>query len=146
MKSMNVYLNFDGETREAMTFYAKCLDAEAIIQSFSEAGMPGPPGSETRTIHAMVTKGSAVLMASDTMPGMTFSKGNNFWINIDCETEAEQDKLFNAFGEGGNVLMELDKQFWGARFGMLTDKFGVGWMFNYELPRTRERDPGEPAE
>ncbi|HEX2723023.1 MAG TPA: VOC family protein [Gemmatimonadaceae bacterium] len=135
MKGTNTYLNFDGETREAMTFYAKCLDAQLDIQSFKDAGMSGPPGTEDRIIHARLAKGSAVLMASDTMPGMSFTKGNNFWINIDCDDPAEQDRLFAAFGEGGKVLMELQDQFWGARFGMLTDKYGVGWMFNCEIPR-----------
>ncbi len=71
------------------------------------------------------------------MPGMPFTKGNNLWINIDCDDNAEQDKLFNAFGEGGQVLMELADQFWGARFGMLTYKYGVGWMFNCEIPKQR---------
>jgi len=136
MKGINTYLNFDGETRDAMTFYAKCLDAEISIQSFRDAKMSGPPGAEDRIIHARVSKGSAVLMASDTMPGMVFDKGNNFWINIDCDDPAEQDRLFKALGEGGNVVMELADQFWGARFGMLTDKFGIGWMFNCELSKS----------
>ena len=135
MRDVNTYLNFDGETREAMTFYAKCLDAKLDIQSFADTGSPAPPGSEDRTIHARLAKGPAVIMASDTMPGMDFRKGNNFWINIECDDNAEQDRLFKALGEGGKVLMELENQFWGARFGMLTDKFGVGWMFNCEIPK-----------
>ncbi len=135
MKGTNTYLNFDGETRDAMTFYAKCLDAQLEIQSFDDMKMPGPPGTGDRIIHARLSKGSAVIMASDTMPGMQFTKGNNFWINIDCDDNAEQDKLFKAFSEGGQVRMELADQFWGARFGMLTDKFGVGWMFNCEIPK-----------
>jgi len=70
--------------------------------------------------------------AFSTQPGQPFVKGNNFWINIDCDDNAEQDRLFKGLSEGGKVLMELADQFWGARFGMLTDKFGTNWMFNCE--------------
>ena len=135
MRAVNPYLNFDGETREAMTFYAKCLDSELDIQSFKDAGMPGPPGSEDRIIHARLHKGSVVIMASDTMPGMDFTKGNNYWINIECDDNDEQDRVFKALGEGGTVLMELENQFWGSRFGMLKDKFGMGWMLNCAIPK-----------
>jgi len=135
MKSIHPYLNFDGETRDAMTFYAKCLDAELVIQSFRDSGMESPPGGEDRTIHAMITKGNVVIMASDTMPGERLVKGNNVWINIDCTDTAEQDKLFAALGEGGTVVMPLADQFWGARFGMLNDRFGLGWMFNCNIQK-----------
>lgn len=135
MKSISPYLNFDGEARDAMTFYSKCLDAELVIQSFKDSGMETPPGSEDRTIHAMISKGNVVIMASDTMPGMPFVKGNNVWLSIDCEDNDEQDRLFAALGEGGTVLMPLADAFWGARFGMLTDRFGLGWMFNCNIKK-----------
>jgi PhnB protein len=135
MKAFQPYLNFDGTTRDAMTFYQKCIDGELFIQTFGDVKAPGPPGTENRVIHARLTKGSAVLMASDTMPGMPFTQGNNIWVNIDCESIPEIEKLFVAFGSGGKVVMPLADQFWGARFGMLTDKFGINWMFNCELPK-----------
>src|SRR5688572_10845980 len=69
MKEMITYLNFDGNTREAMRFYARCLGAELSLMPFSEAKVEAPPGTENRTIHAKLKKGSCVLMASDTMPG-----------------------------------------------------------------------------
>ena len=145
MKAFNPYLNFDGNTREAMTFYNACVDGELVIQMFGDVKAPGPPGSENRVMHARISKGSAILMASDTFSGMpdstgaiapsNFKPGNNVWISIECETVAEIEKLFAAWGEGGKVVMPLQDQFWGARFGMLTDKFGVNWMFNCELPK-----------
>jgi PhnB protein len=73
-------------------------------------------------------------MASDNMPGMPFTLGNNFSISIDCDTAEEIDKLFNALGENGKVTMPLQKTFWAARFGMLTDQFGINWMFNLNEP------------
>ena len=135
MKSFVPYLNFDGNTREAMEFYKSCTGGTLEIQSFAEAKIPGPPGSENRTLHARLESGSAVLMASDTMPGMQFTPGNNVHINVDCEDVPQIERLFAAFSDGASVTMPLQNQFWGARFGMLVDKFGVHWMFNCELPK-----------
>lgn len=134
MKGLTPYLNFDGNTREAMTFYADCLGAKLDIQTFKDVGMSDPPESADRVIHARVSKGSTVLMASDPPVGMAVTQGDNVWINIDCEDVDEIERLFKAFGDGAKVIMELQDTFWGARFGMLRDKFGIGWMFNCELP------------
>jgi PhnB protein len=136
MKAINPYLNFDGQTRDAMTFYARCLDADLYLQSFKEAGME-MPGAEDRVLHARLSKGgpSTILMASDSRPGMAVETGNYAWLSIDCDDENEQDRIFNALSEDGSVVMPLDRQFWGARFGMLRDKFGIGWMLNCELPK-----------
>jgi PhnB protein len=135
MKAFQPYLNFDGNTREAMTFYQKSLGGDLQIQSFADAHVPGPPGSENRVMHARLARGNAVLMASDTMPGHPFSQGTNIHVNVDCESVDEIEKAFKAMSQGGNVVMPLADQFWGARFGMLVDKFGVHWMFNCELPK-----------
>jgi PhnB protein len=148
MKAFQPYLNFPGNTREAMTFYQKCIDGELFIQTAGEVQMPPEQVDAMKkndqpmtrpdpdfVIHARLTKGSAILMASDAMPGAPFIKGNNVWVNIDCDTVPEIEKLFSAFSEGGSVIMPLADQFWGARFGMLTDKFGINWMFNCELPK-----------
>lgn len=135
MRGIQTYLTFDGSTREAMTFYQKCLGAELSIRSFRETGVETPKGAEDRIVHARLQKGTAVLMASDTLPGMPFKQGANFSINIDCESIPEIEKLFEAFSEGSQVTMPLQDTFWGARFGMITDRFGVSWMFNHELPK-----------
>jgi PhnB protein len=138
MKGTNSYLIFDGNCREAMTFYQKCLGAEMQIMTFGET--PGcddgnlPKEAKDRIMHACLTKGPAVLMASDNMPGMPFQQGNNFSINISCETLLEIEKTFAAFSENGKVTMPLQETFWAERFGMLTDQFGVNWMFNLEQP------------
>jgi len=137
MKEVVTYLNFDGNCREAMTFYAKCLGGDLTLTPLSE--MPGnhPPEAKDRIMHARVNKGStAVLMASDAMPGMPFQQGAGFSISIMCESAHEIDSLFAALSEGGKVGMPLADQFWGARFGMLTDKFGIHWMLNFEHPKS----------
>ena len=135
VKSFQPYLNFDGNTREAMEFYHKCLGGNLSIQTFGDVRAPGPPGSENRVMHARLDRGNAVLMASDTMPGMQFNAGNNVHVNVDCESVEEIERIFKAMSEGGNVVMPLADQFWGAKFGMLVDKFGMHWMFNCELPK-----------
>jgi PhnB protein len=134
MKDFTTYLIFDGNCRDAMTFYKKCLDAELDIIPFSQAPTPMPPDTGDRTMHARLSKGKGTIMASDNMPGMPFTSGNNFSISIDCDTAEEIDKLFNAFGQNGKVTMPLQKTFWAARFGMLTDQFGINWMFNLNEP------------
>ena len=76
-------------------------------------------------------------MASDSLSGTAFNfyRGNNFAISLDCNTIAEQQRFFDALGAGGTVTMALQDTFWGARFGMITDKFGIAWMFNYDKPK-----------
>jgi PhnB protein len=127
MKEIITYLTFDGNCRDAMTFYAKCLQAELHIMPFSE--------TNNRVMHARLTKGTGVLMASDTMAGMPFTQGDNFSISIGCESVAEQDALFGALSAGGKITMPLQDTFWNARFGMLADQFGINWMFNFDKPK-----------
>ena len=136
MRQINAYLNFDGNCRDAMSFYAQCFGANLDVMPFSE--MPGtrPEGTEHRVMHAAISKGGSVLlMASDTAPG-DFTQGNNFWLNVQCDTTDELERLFTVLGEGGAVKMPLHDAFWGSRFGMLTDRYGVNWMFNCELKQS----------
>src|SRR5579871_3686452 len=139
MKEVTTYLTFDGNCRQAMEFYKKCLGAELYIMSFGE--VPGNLPKEAREapdriMHARLTKGSMALMASDTVPGMNFQQGNNFSISIQCDSLEEIEGLFAAFGEKGKITMPLDQPFWALRFGMLEDQFGVNWMFNLDKPAT----------
>jgi PhnB protein len=136
MKEVTTYLNFEGNCREAMTFYKKCLDAELFIMPFSETPCDVPKEAKERIAHARLTKGTTpILMASDTPPGMPLQKGNDFYISINCESQSETEKLFAALGEKGKVTMPLQDMFWGAYWGTLTDQFGIQWMFNFERPK-----------
>jgi PhnB protein len=136
MKEITTYLIFDGNCREAMTFYGNCLGAQLDLMPFSD-GQCGeiPQEAKDRIMHARLSKGTAVLMASDTMPGMPFQQGNNFSVSINCESQQEIEKLFTGLGEKGKITMPLQQTFWAARFGMLTDQFGINWMFNFEQPQ-----------
>lgn len=137
MKSVNTYLMFNGNCRAAVTFYAKALGVEAEIMTFADVPGQGSEADKDRIMHASLPKGSKTpfLMASDTMPNQPHTSGNNFSITINCESKEEIERLFKNMSEGGQVTMGLQDTFWGAHFGMLTDKFGVNWMFNYELPK-----------
>lgn len=138
MKEINSYLTFNGNCREAMEFYKKCLGGELQLIPFSE--MPGDLPKEAKEakdgiMHARLAKGAVALMASDTMPGHAFQQGNNFSIAIQCESPQEVDTLFTALGEKGKATMPPQETFWAARFGMLTDQFGIQWMLNFEQPK-----------
>lgn len=139
MKHAAVYLNFDGDCRDAMTFYHQSLGGELHTMPF-----PGPDGTPStdpaaRLMHANLTKaGVPLVLASDTPVGgpMKFTPGNNFSVMLECDSIAEIDSSFAALSQGGEVRMPLGDQFWGARFGMLVDKFGIQWMFNFTHPKS----------
>ena len=62
--------------------------------------------------------------------GFTLTPGNNVFINLEPDTRAETESLFEALSNGGKIEMPLQEMFWGGYFGSLTDRFGVRWMFN----------------
>ena len=136
MKEFVTYLNFDGNCREAMEFYKRCFGAELYLLPFSDAPADlgwVPTEAKDRIMHATLSKeSSTLLMASDTMPGMQFQPGNNFSVMIQCESLQEIERLFAALGEKGKVTMALEQTFWAARFGTLTDQFGISWIIQLE--------------
>lgn len=129
------YLHFDGNAREAMTCYAQWLGGNLSVSTFGDSPMPVPPEGRDRVIHARITQGDNILlMASDYPPGMPYPGAHGFAVSIACDAPADVDRLCAIFREGGTVSMEPQDTFWNARFAMLTDRFGVSWMFNYEKP------------
>lgn len=137
MKDVNVYLVFDGNAREAFDFYKQCFGGELFAMKFSEAPVPmekHAPGAGDRMMHIALRNGNSVLMASDTMPGMPFTAGNNFNVCIVCDSNDEVDRYFAAISKGGKVHMPPQETFWAHRFAGCQDKFGVNWMFNHEKP------------
>ena len=127
------YLFFDGRCEEAIEFYRKALGAEVdMLMRFkdsSEPSQPGmhPPGSENKVMHASFRVGETQIRASDgRCTGKPDFKG--FALSLTVETEAEADKAFKALADGGKIEMPLARTFFSARFGMVTDRFGVLWM------------------
>jgi PhnB protein len=137
MKNMNPYLIFNGQCKDAMKFYEKCLGGVLYMSSYSD--MPDekdcadlPQEYKGWIMHARLTIKSLILMASDTRPGMPVSQGDNFFISLDCESIEEAERLFNVLRERGKVDMPLQETFFAVRFAMLTDQFGIKWMLNLE--------------
>lgn len=129
------YLFFNGRCEEAIEFYRKALGAEVeVMMRFKDSPEPCdpnmvPPGTENNIMHATLRIGKTSLMASD---GCAAEKPNfqGFSLSIAVPSEAEADRVFAALAQGGQVRMPLTKTFWSPRFGMLEDRFGVGWMIN----------------
>jgi PhnB protein len=135
MKTVTAYISFDGNCRQAMSFYQQCLRTELQLNPYPDA--KGQPSSDpaAKIMHSqLVREGSPILMAADSCDG-SLQPGNNFSVSIDCDSLDEADRLFAAFSQGGDVRMPLTDAPWGARFGMLTDQFGIQWMFNCNLPQ-----------
>jgi PhnB protein len=127
------YLFFDGRCEEAIAFYRKALGADVeMLLRFKDSPDPPPPGmippgSENKVMHASLRVDSSTLMASDgRCSGQPAFHG--FSLSLTVPSEAEADRVFGALADGGSVQMPLGRTFWSPRFGMLTDRFGVGWM------------------
>jgi PhnB protein len=127
------YLFFDGRTDEALAFYKKALGAQiGMLMRFKESPDPtneGPMGKvdPEKVMHSEFKIGDTSIMASDgNCQGKPKFEG--FSLTLNAKTEAEADKLFNALADGGEVRMPLTKTFFSPKFGMVADKFGVGWM------------------
>lgn len=138
MATINPYLNFPGNTEEAFNFYKSVFGGEfTFLQRFKETPEAGnvPANEQDKIMHIALPIGEGnTLMATDALEsmGQRLTAGNNFSIAIQAESEEEADKLFNRLSAGGQVTMPLEKVFWGAYFGMCTDKFGIQWMVNYD--------------
>lgn len=129
------YLFFNGNCEQAIEFYRKALGAEVeMMIRHKESPEPPPPGMlapgyENKIMHASFRIGQTTLMASDGC-GTEQTSFQGFSLSLSVSSEAEADRCFNALASGGKITMPLMKTFWSPRFGMLTDRFGVGWMIN----------------
>jgi PhnB protein len=127
------YLFFDGRCEEAIEFYRQALGAEVtMLMRFKDSPEPPqagmtPPGSDEKVMHASLRIGDATVMASD---GRCLGQPNfqGFALSITASDDAQAERLFAALGEGGQVQMPMSKTFFSSRFGMVADRFGVGWM------------------
>lgn len=132
------YLFFEGRCDEALEFYRKTLDAQVdMLMRYKDCPEPPQEGEgcaggkmdPEKVMHASLRIGNTALMASD---GRCSGQPNfqGFTLAINAKDEAEADRVFAALSEGGKVEMPLTKTFWSPKFGMLEDKFGMGWMIS----------------
>jgi len=139
MAIINPYLNFDGNTEEAFNFYKSVFGGEfTILQRFKDTDEGHIPSSDQEKImHISLPIGKEnMLMGTDIAPARNsdLCKGNNFHLSIRAESEEEGMQLFEALSEGGKITMPLYETTWGAMFGMVTDRFGIQWMINFDDP------------
>ncbi len=132
MSTVSTYLFFSGSCEEALNFYIKALAAKVeMVMRFNESPEPVPEGMlqsgfESKIMHASFSVGQTRVLASDGCDDK--SKFDGFRLVLNVDTEAEAHQAFNALAEGGSVQMPLCKTFWSPCYGMVTDKFNVGWM------------------
>jgi PhnB protein len=134
MTQINAYLNFNGNCREAMGFYQECLGGELNLQAVEGTPMESqcPAALKHHILHSSLTKNGLLLMGSDMTGPEGYIKGNTMSLSLNCSSEEEINTFFTNLSAGGQVIHPLVEQFWGAIFGVLTDKYGVRWMFNYD--------------
>ena len=137
------YLNFLGNTEEAMSFYKSIFGGEFItFQRFSD--VPGaadnlPENEKNKIMHsALKINNNITLMATDMLEsaGHQLISGNQISLSLNAESKEEADKIFNGLSIGGKIEMPIQDTFWGAYFGIWEDKFGVKWMINYDYPKS----------
>ncbi|TND09011.1 MAG: PhnB protein [Bacteroidetes bacterium] len=131
---IHAYLVFNGNCREAMTFYKKCLGGELAFQTVGESPLSSrmPGKMKDCILHATLKKGPLVLMASDMAGENGLTKGNAVSLMLACGSEKEIKNCYARLSAGGKAIHPLENTFWGALLGDLTDKYGNHWLLNYE--------------
>ncbi len=125
------YIFFYGRCAEALEFYKSALGGtyEAGFVRDSPAREHMPPGSDDRVMHASFTAGDLAFLASDGRETKTIDPDEGYVsLAIEAGDAAEGERAFTALADGGKITMPLADAFWGGRFGMLVDRFGVEWM------------------
>ncbi|MBP6759652.1 MAG: VOC family protein [Flavobacterium sp.] len=139
MTTINPYLIFNGDCEAAFLFYQSVFGGEIpYMGKFNEMPVDenSPKLSEAdanRVMHVCFPIGNTTLMGSDSNAASgDVSFGGGFSVSINVDSADEADRIFNGLSAGGNPFMPMTKTFWGAYFGMFTDKFGVNWMVNFD--------------
>jgi PhnB protein len=138
MAVVNPYLNFNGTTEEAFNFYRSVFGGDFItLQRFRDTPEAENirEGDRDKIMHVALPIGDeTILMGTDALESMghPLTVGNNFYMSISADSEEEAQTFFYALSAGGKISMQLEKTFWGAYFGIFTDKFGIQWMINYD--------------
>lgn len=127
------YVLFDGNCEEAFTFYQSALGGDLEISRFAGSPMESnvPADAKNKVMHVSLRIKDAILMGADWVGESKLRPGNNISLSLATSDEGEAEEAFAKLSTGGSVKMPIEQQFWGAKFGMLTDKFGVDWMVSY---------------
>lgn len=129
---INTHLGFQGQCREAFTFYEKVLGGKiTFVMTYGDSPIANevPPEVRPLVMHSTLEVGENVLMGADGF-GDHIQTPQGFSVSIQLNDAAEGGRIFNALAEGGTVTMPYEKTFWSDGFGMVTDRFGIPWMIN----------------
>lgn len=126
------YLAFNGNCEQAMNFYKDIFDGEITMLSrfkeMPEDAMCVPEEAHDLVMHCTLQFRDCILMASDTVDVQNFNQGNNYSISVNVIDEDEASVIYAGLSENGQVVMPFAEAFWGGKFGMLVDQFGIQWM------------------
>lgn len=135
--AVQIYINFNGNCREAVDFYADVFETEEPqVMTFGEVppneDFPLPVEAKDLVMHARVNISGSYVMFSDVMPGTAHLEGNNISLAVLTKDIEEVKRWFEKLKESGSVAMELQETFWSKLYGSVTDKFGITWQLNYD--------------
>jgi PhnB protein len=132
---LNPYISFDGDAREALTFYQRVLGGNLALTTFGEYGAKDAPNAD-KIMHGLLeTDKGFTLMGADNPPDVPHRPGNNITISLSGNDGDDLRGYWQQLSEGGTVSVPLEKQMWGDEFGMCVDQFGIGWMVNISQPQ-----------
>lgn len=129
------HITFNGDCEEALKFYKNALNGEIeFFQRYADSPMADqvPNDWGQKLMHATFSAGEIKIIAADSMPGHERSIGGNIDLSIGLDSKEALTKAFTKMADGGEISFPLQDVFWGSHFGMLTDRFGIRWMFNFE--------------
>ncbi|MCB0494052.1 MAG: VOC family protein [Cyclobacteriaceae bacterium] len=134
MTHIRAYLTFNGNCREAMTFYQQCLGGDLNLQTIKDSPMAEqlPDTMRDCILHSTLTNGNFILMGSDMVGADGLQKGNAISLLIDCNTEEELREYYNSLSVNGTATHPIENTFWGALFGGLTDQYGHHWLLHFQ--------------
>lgn len=134
--AVQTYINFNGNCREAVEFYAGVFGTEKPkIMLYgdmpSDNAPPLPEATKNLVMHTEIKVMGSTIMFSDVPPDMPFIAGNNISLVLSSDDMDEIKSIFNQLKEGGNVTMDLQETFWSKSYGFVVDRFGIGWQLSY---------------
>ena len=132
MRKLNPYINFGGKCREAMSFYRDTFGGELNLMTIGESPMPCEDNKDQKDLimHSSLEGSGFVLMGTDMGGAEAAGPQGQISVCIDCSSEDEINRLYETLSAGGQATYPLHDAFWGGKFGVLTDKYGVVWMLN----------------
>jgi PhnB protein len=136
--TLNPYISFKDNAREAMEFYRGVFGGDLTVNTFGEYGQADTPIADNVMHAQLTTPAGFTLMGADTPPGQDHHPGTNIAVSLSGDDPGELRGYWEKLSAGGMVAVPLERQMWGDEFGMCVDRFGVGWMVNIAGEQTAQ--------